>query len=375
MQEHHLKILGVTVIGGDSSYSPAQLTGKSGKAAQQVLSPLLERGWIEKRAKKYAVTDEGKACWERETTSEEKAQIFADAIAAFVQIVEAKHGKKLTKADLSKQSPEVQQRATNEGHVLPGAKAGFFLLTSKGMQFLLSRLPADELLLRIQESLKEMSGLWSAANDRVQEDYRKIGIQIEDYRVEAKERMAELRAGLSTEFQELGQLAGGSRLIEQTLQRVAEIGDSRLQKCKTLHSKTEFAREELAEQRLEVDEKLEEMKKTLDARLGDAPVAPSVNSASAIPAEEDISTATMDAYHEIHRRNKRTGGIVNVPELYDEVRRTQPTLPRKRFDALLLKWQRTDEVVLQVCNDPHYEPRIEEGIDSPRGRLFYVQLN
>jgi hypothetical protein len=31
-------------------------------------------------------------------------------------------------------------------------------------------------------------------------------------------------------------------------------------------------------------------------------------------------------------------------------------------------------LVLQVCNDPHFEPRSAEGIPSSRGLLFYVEM-
>jgi hypothetical protein len=84
--------------------------------------------------------------------------------------------------------------------------------------------------------------------------------------------------------------------------------------------------------------------------------------------------ATHRAYDHLRRETIRIGGIVKVPELTDAVQKAVPGLTPAAFHDLLQKWQQEDRLTLQLCNDPRLEPRAAEGIQSPRGLLFYVQM-
>ena len=69
-----------------------------------------------------------------------------------------------------------------------------------------------------------------------------------------------------------------------------------------------------------------------------------------------------------------TAELIKVPNLTDRVRAEVPGVTAARFHDLLRLWQSEDRLVLQVCNDPHVEPRSAEGIPSSRGLLFYVEM-
>jgi hypothetical protein len=99
--------------------------------------------------------------------------------------------------------------------------------------------------------------------------------------------------------------------------------------------------------------------------------SPVVGSTSPARVSDDVVWEnTRRAYRELHR----AGHLVKIPELNDAVTRESPGLLRQHFYDLLNKWARDDRLVLQLCNDPRVEPRAHEGIESPRGLLFYVQL-
>jgi len=105
-----------------------------------------------------------------------------------------------------------------------------------------------------------------------------------------------------------------------------------------------------------------------------APVAVLQATVAAKP-EQEIWDATREVHAKLREATLRLGGIVKFPELSDAVVSTVPGLTPKQFQAQLLKWHADGRLVLQVCNDRYLEPRADEGIESPRGLLFYVHLN
>jgi hypothetical protein len=92
------------------------------------------------------------------------------------------------------------------------------------------------------------------------------------------------------------------------------------------------------------------------------------------PSEEAVWQAARRAHEELRRAAMLLGGIVKVPELTDKVVKAVPGLSREAFHDDLQQWQQDDRLVLQVCNDRSAEPRAPEGIESPRGLLFYVEM-
>ena len=49
-------------------------------------------------------------------------------------------------------------------------------------------------------------------------------------------------------------------------------------------------------------------------------------------------------------------------------------LTLKQYHAALLAWKDQDRLTLQVCSNRHAEARAAEGIEGPKGLLFYVAM-
>ena len=96
--------------------------------------------------------------------------------------------------------------------------------------------------------------------------------------------------------------------------------------------------------------------------------------AKAKPSESAVWKGVQEAYSKLQRENIRTGGIVKIPELADEVAREVGDVSPDELHKMLQSWQKEGKLTLQLCNDPRLEPRASEGIQSPRGVLMYVYM-
>lgn len=72
--------------------------------------------------------------------------------------------------------------------------------------------------------------------------------------------------------------------------------------------------------------------------------------------------------------NRRTGGIIKVPDLVDKVKETYPDATPEEIHQYLQQMQRDDKLTLQLVNDPRLEPRADEMIRTPTGLRGYVYL-
>ena len=94
-----------------------------------------------------------------------------------------------------------------------------------------------------------------------------------------------------------------------------------------------------------------------------------------LPPDDVVRNTLMEVYQKMENENAFVGGIVKIPELTDELReRFGEKATTKDIHDKLLEMQRQGILTLQVCNDPHFEPRSSEGMKSPRGLLLYVQM-
>lgn len=388
MNQELLNILGKAVIAGGENLTSAGIAGK-GKAP--LLKQLCQSELLEKQKTKYLLTEKGKAAWDQEASPDQKTELFDGAVAEFLKIVEIKKGKKLNATEVKKIFLEIHNAACDKGYVVPGDKKDVYAISPEGQQFLLSRLPVKEQVSRFHRQLEQTRGAWDAILQRVENDLGKSGINIESISIELTDHVDRAKKGFVEAAEKLSITSDLHAIFEQLQGR---LGDEAEQILLAFQRKQENKQEELKRDRETViaeQSKLERMQKEFELRSASLEMGEQASSNGSAPPpqhrngptdandgigdESQVKDVTFAAYQSIHRKNLRLGGIVKLPELYDEVRRVQPALRRNRFDDLLLKWQKTDQLVLQVCNDRHLEPRSDEGIESPRGLLFYVQMN
>lgn len=93
------------------------------------------------------------------------------------------------------------------------------------------------------------------------------------------------------------------------------------------------------------------------AARGDA-IRRKVLAAGKVPdVDEDKAWAAVGkAWPKMEEEFRKTAALPTIPKLYELAKAEMPELTRARFYDLLEKWQKDDRLVMQVVNDPHFEP-------------------
>jgi hypothetical protein len=160
--------------------------------------------------------------------------------------------------------------------------------------------------------------------------------------------------------------------IDAETERVRKLETELRQTADQFREQLQQARQQMEQRAAAVEEKARAEQKPM-AAAGSTTVPPSVAAAEP-PSDEAVWQATLRGYERLEQQFKLTSELIKVPNLTDRVRAEVPGLSTTRFHDLLQRWQREDRLVLQVCNDPHFETRSAEGIPSSRGLLFYVEM-
>lgn len=112
----------------------------------------------------------------------------------------------------------------------------------------------------------------------------------------------------------------------------------------------------------------------IDAILSNEPrTDPTADNPDPKPKEEDVFNAFAQAHQRLKEKYSRIGGIVEIPELTDEVLREVPGLSKVDFHKYLTDWHLQDKLALQKNNDLNLHPRGKEGVGG--SNFFYVHLN
>lgn len=371
-------------IASDSPLGKSALIGK-GKDGDKLLEELCQSGCLSKSAgssPKYNLTPHGREVWQGEAPPERRQQVQAEQqrkqrekLIAFLRLVEKNNGKGLSKPEQQRYPESLLQDAVNRKLVETGAKAYSYRLLPTGEEMLLSELPVEKQLQRLRELQSRMVAPLRAIHRQFEEeltgldgealpDVRSAQTELRDRGEQASQAFDALLTGLSA-FPLL--LSAAQRL--QARQR--QLND---QEARLLQSLQEQRKQlEAFEQRMQ--ERFHEWSSTQRTTAENAPSVPPAHAEAVSPPQDAaVWEAARTAANLLKQETFRLGGIVKVPELTDAVRRTFPDLAPAALHELLRKWQQEDRLTLQLCNDPRLESRAAEGIATPRGLLFYVQL-
>ncbi len=292
---------------------------------------------------------------------------------AFLRLVEKKSGKPLSKTEQNQFSESLRHDAQTRKLVEPAAKANSYRLLLAGEDMLRREEPLEQQLERLRESHLQLVAHWRSVHQHIEEELTGLdggaGDSVRTARSELQVRGEQVGHEFDTLLAELTafpRLLSAARSLQAEQRRLTEQRQPLLQK--------------LQEQR----EQLEAFERRMEERFHEWSLATRTVVESALqthPAprstldDASVWEATRRAADALKQETFRLGGIVKVPELTDAVRRSFSDLTPEVFHNLLKKWQGEDRLTLQLCNDPRLEPRAAEGIATPRGLLFYVQVH
>jgi hypothetical protein len=380
--------------GGQKVAKGAVVGDLAKKAADALLADLSAHKYIRKDGNKFTLTDEGRYAWESRASESRKQELTDRAVAEFLAVVVKVNAKALTAKQRQQFDEGFIKRVQAEGLVV-GAGANKYKLSPKGEEFLQAR-ELEEQLKRLRTAaqglLKEPQALLAGlAKDTEQlAEGGAIRSAFAEARAAIQEEVARAQAGLERSLEGLqafGSLLRVAQTLEKELPRAVSGALERIdaeaeqvrkleaelrQRADQFREQMEQSREQMERWAAAVEERTRAERQSAGAR-GPAP-APSSAPAAEPPPDEVIWKATRRAYEQLEQRFKLTAELIKVPDLNDSVHAEVPELTVARFHDLLQRWQREDRLVLQVCNDPHVEPRSAEGIPSSRGLLFYVEM-
>jgi predicted transcriptional regulator len=380
------------------------LTGKAiagaGKAATAALDELCSTGYVQKsggKSAKYTVTAAGRAEWERQASPKRRDEIRNQekqrerkTLVAFLEAVEKKGGKALTNPERNRFPDSLRQLASDQQLVQPGKAANSYLVTPAGKTLLSAEQPIEQQIVRLKETHQRMVAEWRAAHQGLEQECARLdgqgrpalrggstdlGARADKAGEAFNKAIAELSAfaGLLSAARDFkNAVEGGQKPALESIQKeAAQLTELEHRVCKTANQQ----RSQLEAFERQVGERIREFEKRLSASKPHDSANPSTSEEGPqSPPESAVWEATRRAYEEQHQTTLRIGGFVKIPELTDAVRKAIPRLTAGAFHDLLKKWQQQDRLILQLCNDPRLEPRASEGIESPRGLLFYIQM-
>jgi hypothetical protein len=374
----------------------AKAIGGSSKAASAVLMELCTSGFLNKTgggSPKFNVTPEGRAAWEQAAPPERRRQVLEReqqerrrALTEFLGLVGQKQGKALTKGEQTRFPGPLRQEACDRKLVEPGTKANTYRLLPAGEDILQLDQPVEQQLQRLRQHQQETVARWRVAQQHLQQELDgftgrgREGLQAAAADLEGRSRKA--AEAFDAALAELGAFAvllSAARELREGVESACQEALQRLESEKGRLADLEARlRQEAEQQRAQLEaferrvvEKVEVISRLSGGGSAHDAEPPPVDPA---PSDDAVWQATRRAYEPLKQQTFRIGGIVKVPDLTDAVGRSVPGLAPAAFHSLLRKWQKEDRLTLQLCNDPRLEPRATEGIQSPQGLLFYVQM-
>jgi hypothetical protein len=386
--------------GGDNLTATAVASGKAGAAT---IAELCQLDYLAKSGgskPKYTVTAKGRAAWENEVSEDRKREVRLrdevqqkQALLTFLTAVEKKKGKAFTANEVKKLSEELINKARDEQLVERTEKANAYRLLENGEYLVLATKPLDEQLQFLATKpvsqqirwLRELQvktvAQWRTAHQQLAQQISEIANQ--DSAADISEIGRRGEEACKTFDDVLAEQNGLARVTALAREFRASVANTVAQATKKSESNME-----LLTQALETAGELKEEMKAVEQRMTDRLTAieqqvtsgqPKVPLSQAVPkrpesAEAEVWAATREGYHRLKRETASTGGIVTIPELSDSVRATFADLSVAAYHRMLLDWEDNGWLVLKLCNDRANEKRANEGIESPRGLLFYVVL-
>lgn len=362
---------------------PKLIAGVDKTIADSLLEEMISDGFIVVKTKKYTPTDQGRQRWERSLTAEQRSAHEAkqrerenENLLAFLREVGDKNGKSFSNPELKNSSEAIRAHAEKSGLVRKIGKSAYTLLAAGEVALLRGK--SDALGRDWHDASKRL--LAELANS----DLGSALQQFEQEQQKALEHLGELLRRLEG----LGSVGELRRNYQNQLDEMATAGRRAVEASEALARKHEEI-----EKRIEQEsQRITAEQQRLSAQLTEAahrptPSVPPTPTPAPTPTPTPTPTpqvvgltdtalweATLKAYRQLEIDYAIIGGIVKIPELTDSLRGVYAQLTPEQYHQKLLEWQRQGRLTLQVCNDPHFEPRRAEGIRSPRGLLLYVLI-
>jgi hypothetical protein len=377
------QVLDKAVEAGGENLSGKDIAGTN-KEAKGVLDEACSAGLLTKtgaRSPKFSLTAQGRATWEQQVSPERRQQLRARkeeekrrALAGFLGVVRDKPDKALTtKKELERYPSSLRQDAVARRLVEPGSKPNSYRLLPAGDEVLLAEEPIEQQLDRLRQLQREASGRWAAAHQRLRQDLEGGGWPaVQAAAAELADRGRQACVAFDQAVAELGAfpvLITAARQLRADAEAAYGQAVQRLESEKARLAELEAGLKATAEQIEAVERRAEKCLRELASRVTSPPAQQGSS-----PSDAAVWEVARRACEELRQETARLGGIIKVPDLTDKVRQAFPDLTPPTVHDLLRKWQQEDRLTLQLCNDPRLEPRANEGIHSPRGLLFYIQV-
>lgn len=358
------------------------------KAGDVLVKQLKTDGLIGIKSGKHSITPEGLVLWKQQAPPDKLAAFEEQgrqreriAVIEFLKQVEKKAGAAFKPAELKPLSQRTLDQAVKEGFA-EETKAKTYKLLPAGEMVLLGEQPIGTQLARLKDQHEALGKGWHAASGKLLGELSSLaGKELEAVRsaavkLDEQQRLAfaDMEAVLRR-LEAFGGIAEAATAFQEKL--AAATASAEEAKAASQHLAAEQARIEQSAheqgQRIESDQRrIAERLDELEKKQASAPLPTHRVATPQGPTDAQLWETTKAAYQRLHDETFRFGGIVKVPELTDLVRKAHPGVEVKAFHEALQEWQRRDKLTLQLCNDPHLEPRQAEGIHSSRGLLFYV---
>ncbi len=365
----------------DGGLTGSATTGKR-KGSDQILSDLEQQGWIEKRGKKYVRTPAGRTAWEQHAPADRRAAIEQRAEEAkahrrleLLRAIAKKNGKAFTPTEARKLDTDLCRELCDQ-QFIKNVGDNKFVLLPNGKAILLAEEPIATQIERVQSAFQQTHLLCDAARQRLERDLAGLPNvpSMNELVAGLRGKMDAATTAFESAITELCLTAGLAHATHQLKDAILTARSEVEQSLERAQQGEQEIRDTASKIQGQMDDFRHEFASRIAALSNPTPT-PATVVAPTTHSDQAVWDATLAAHSRLREQTLRLGGIVKVPELSDAVASAVPNLTPQEFRTLLTKWHGEGRLVLQVCNDRPLEPRAAEGIESPRGLLFYVHMS
>lgn len=388
MDPAHHQALDRLVSQGETNVAAKDFAG-AGKTGTALAVALAAAGHIEQSGRgKFSLTAAGREAWLVGLTEAQRAAHEAErrgradkAVRELLGKIDTQGGKAFTAAEFKKLSADSLRRALERGLIVEGDKPRVYTLTDAGRVERLGSAPPSEQIAGLRAFAGEIGQRWASAKQSFQKSGPPDLAAVRDELVRRADEAAQAFAAALEEVRGFALLAEAAerlqaRVAEEVrlaLESLSPRDDggaaARLEQIDAKHT----AMAEALTRRADALER--ELREARPATPAPAPAAPPASAPTpARPDAEALWAETVRAHAEIKSELARVAGSVTVPALTDKIRDRFAGVSAVDYHTLLQQWAADDRLTLQLCNLPQSQPRAAEGIQSPRGLLFFVVL-
>jgi hypothetical protein len=359
-----LELIEKSLLRGGQNLTAKDIVG-TGKSSAAALAKLVNDGVFEKTGARYSLTAAARQLWETDASPERKSAILDHGLEEFLRCVESRSGKSLTAKDLAKHSALIEE-AERRALVEPGAKANSYMLSPKGKEFLLARLPVAEQIARLKVLHAETMAALSALTNRVSKELASLSGQLQIVAAGAYDEGQKQLEALAAQIDGLALQGEIARLGVKTQEEVSskcraavawmDAQTKKLQGCQQqVQSIIDEQNRRLAEQGRMIQSRLVEIEERLalsalraaNARPGDSCA---VLQAADLQDVAALQEAIVQRVQEQHREDP--DAPITLGDLLCGIQGSQPTLTLASFHDALRALYEQDRVRLMPYTRP-----------------------